>query len=75
MKAVRLQQVDTDYRIHQLAYAIFVAKARKKSGKKEVPVFKNFKQFYDYEKEVKKALKEKKEPDNKLDEFAKRFLK
>lgn len=75
IKAEKLRQVDIDYRIHQLAYVTFVAKAKKKRGKKEVPVFDNFKKFYDYEKEVKKALKEESEPINKLDEFAERFLK
>ena len=56
MKAVNLKQVDLDYRNHLQAYLSVTAKATKKVGKKEVPVYKSFKQFYNYEKEVEKVL-------------------
>lgn len=56
MKAVRLKQVDMDYRIHMLAYLSFSVKAEKKSGKnKTTPIYKRFKKFYDYEKELQKV--------------------
>lgn len=56
MEAVRLKQVDMDYRNHLQAYLNFVVKAEKKTGKnKSRPVYSKFKQFYDYEKEVEKA--------------------
>lgn len=55
MEAVRLKQVDLDYRNHLQAFLNFVVKAEKKSGKKTRPVYTKFKQFYDYEKEVEKA--------------------
>lgn len=51
MEAVRLRQVDMDYRNHLQAWLTFAAKATKKSGK---PVYKKFDKFYDYEKEIKK---------------------
>ena len=56
MEGVRLKQVDRDYRNHLQAFLNFAVKAEKKAGKnKTVPVFRKFKQFYDYEKELEKA--------------------
>lgn len=56
MEAVRLKQIDTDYRNHLQAYLNFAVKAEKKTGKnKSKPVFDKFKKFYNYEKEVAKA--------------------
>ena len=58
MEAVRLKQVDMDYRNHLQAYLNFAVKAEKKSGKnKSKPVFSSFKKFFDYEKELKKVQK------------------
>ena len=61
MEAERLKQIDMDYRCHLLAWLTFAAKAEKKSGKKTVPVYREFKKFYDYEK----ALKKKESTDKK----------
>jgi hypothetical protein len=55
MEAVRLKQVDMDYRNHLQAFLNFAVKAEKKSGKKSVPVYRDFKRFYDYEKAQKRA--------------------
>lgn len=56
MEAVRLKQVDMDYRNHLQAYLNFVVKAEKKTGKnKSKPVYSKFKRFYDYEKELAKV--------------------
>ncbi len=56
MEAVRLKQVDCDYRNHLQAFLNFAVKAEKKSGKgKSKPVFSKFKRFYDYEKEIAKV--------------------
>ena len=56
MEAVRLKQVDKDYRNHLQAFLNFAVKAEKKTGKnKTKPVFGKFKKFYDYENEVEKA--------------------
>lgn len=62
MEAVRLRQVDMDYRNHLQAFLNFAVKAENKSGKgKSKPVYGKFKQFYDYEKELKKAKRKGKE--------------
>ena len=56
MEAVRLRQVDKDYRSHLQAFLNFAVKAEKKTGKnKSKPVYSKFKRFYDYEKEIEKA--------------------
>lgn len=58
MHAVRLKQVDRDYRDHLQAYLNFRVRAEKKAGKhKTKPVYDTFKKFYDYEKEVEKVTK------------------
>ena len=55
MEAVRLKQVDMDYRNHLQAFLNFAVKAEKKAGKgKSKPVYSKFKRFYDYEAEVAK---------------------
>ena len=59
MEAVRLKQIDNDYRNHLQAFLNFAVKAEKKAGKnKTKPVYSKFKQSYDYDKEVSK-VKEK----------------
>lgn len=67
MEAVRLKQIDLDYRNHLVAWLTFIAKAMKKSGKhKSEPVYDKFKKFYDYEKKI----KEVKKTGNKKERFA-----
>ncbi len=67
MEAVRLKQIDMDYRNHLQAFLNFSVKATKKTGKyKSKPVFTKFKQFYDYEKELDKATNK----ENKKSRFA-----
>lgn len=58
MDAVQLRRVDMDYRNHLQAWLTFSAQATKKKGQ---PVYKKFKKFYDYEKEIDKATKKKSE--------------
>lgn len=56
MEAVRLKQIDKDYRNHLQAFLNFVVKAEKKAGKnKSKPVYSTFQKFYDYEKELAKV--------------------
>ena len=56
MEAFRLQRVDRDFDLHLLAWESWNVQAMKQSGrKKRVPVFKTFKEFFDYEAEIKKA--------------------
>lgn len=51
MRASDLRRVDREYEIHLQAWANWNVQAMKKSGKrKRVPVFKTFKQFFDYKK-------------------------
>ena len=70
MKAERLKQIDLDYRNHLQAFLNFSVKAEKKQGKnKSAPVFKKFKQFYNYEKELKNAFN-KNETNSRLNGFS-----
>ena len=62
MEAVRLKQVDMDYRNHLQAYLNFSVKAEKKTGKnKSKPVYTRFKKFFDYEKAIANAKRQEKE--------------
>ena len=65
-KALRFRQVDDEYAIHKLAYETFRASATKKQGRRETPVYRTFKQFYDYEHELDKAEKAFDDKDNKF---------
>lgn len=77
MEAVRLKQVDLDYRNHLQAYLNFVVKAEKKAGKnKTKPVFSNFKKFFDYEKALENAKsKEESKEKSKFSGIGKFFKK
>ena len=56
MEAVRLKQIDLDYRNHLQAFLNFAVKAEKIAGKnKTKPVYTKFKKFYDYEKALEKV--------------------
>lgn len=67
MEAVSLKEIDKDYRNHLQAYLNFAVKAEKKSGKyKSKPVYTKFKQFYDYDKQL-KSVKNK---DNEKGKFS-----
>ena len=75
MEAVKLKQIDIDYRNHLQAFLNFAVKAEKKSGKyKSKPVYTKFKQFYDYEREIEKA-KEKENNDKSRFSGIGKFLK
>lgn len=59
IEAVRLKQVDMDYRNHLQAYLNFAVKAEKKAGKnKSKPVYSKFKRFYNYKEELDKVYEE-----------------
>lgn len=56
MEAAQFKQVDADYRNHLQAFLNFAVKAEKKTGKnKSKPVYRKFKQFYNYEEELRKV--------------------
>lgn len=61
MRALDLAEVDRLYHIHMQAFQNVRAKAQKKVGRgKAKPAFSRFRQFFDYEKELRKLQKEKK---------------
>ena len=60
MKAKSLKQVDTEYEIHLQAWVSHQVKAEKKQGKKTVPIYKKFDQFFNYEERIDNILKPKK---------------
>lgn len=56
-----MKQVDIDYRNHLQAFLNFAVKAEKKAGKnKSKPVYRKFKQFYNYKAELRKVTKQEK---------------
>ena len=55
MKAFQLARVDTQYDMHLQAWLNHSVTATKEQGKKQVPVYKNFKEFFDYEKQIKEV--------------------
>lgn len=62
MQAVKLKNVDADYRNHLQAFLNFAVKAKKKTGKnKSRPVYNKFEKFYDYKGEIEKILQKSKE--------------
>ncbi len=57
MKAVKIQQVNEEQRLHLQAFLNLSVKAEKKKGKyKSEPIYKNFKKFFDYEKRLDEVL-------------------
>ncbi|WP_079708624.1 hypothetical protein [Paraliobacillus ryukyuensis] len=57
MKAYRLSRVDRDYEAHLQAWLNHQVKATKEQGNKQIPIFKKFNDFFDYEKRVKEIEK------------------
>ena len=74
MKAESLKRVDSEYEIHLQAWVSHQVKAEKKQGKKTVPVYEKFSQFFDYEKRINDVLKPKKE-EKKLTNLERLMLK
>ncbi len=52
MHAYNLALVDENNRIHWQAFLNTLARSTKEVGKKIVPVYQTYKDFYDYEKEI-----------------------
>lgn len=53
MQAMELRQVDEEYRTHEQAFLTVAARATK--GKKGTPVYKRFKDFFDYDGAIRKV--------------------
>ncbi|MBO0473240.1 hypothetical protein JZO86_05940 [Enterococcus ureasiticus] len=56
MISYRLKRLNKSREIHEQAWANNQIKTTKKIGKKEVPYFKKFKDFFDMEKQEKEIL-------------------
>ena len=71
VRAHELKSVDEDYRCHEQAFLNFAVQARRKNGN---PVYKRFRQFYDYERQIEKVANgnRKKPQFSALAEFLKR---
>ena len=63
--AYELKQLDKEYMIALSAWQHNEVTAKRKEGKKLIPVYKRFKDFFDYEEAEAKILKSKTEPDKK----------
>lgn len=50
MKAYSLHTLDEEYKAHKQAWINHQVKATKQIGKKTVPVYKKFEQFFDFKK-------------------------
>lgn len=75
IKALRLREVDKDYRVHMQAFLNYSVQAQKKAGKNKTrPVYSKFKKFFDYEKAIKEAKGEKPEENGRFSELSK-FMK
>ncbi len=74
VKAAELRDVDTDYRLHEQAFLNFVVQGRKKSGR---PVYRRFKQFFNYAQEVKEVIEKRKKEKKTDSRFARlsKYLK
>ena len=63
MKAYQRSQLEREYEMHLQAYLNFKATATKKSGKETRPVYRTFREFFDYEKKLKNLYKKQKTGD------------
>lgn len=62
METLKLRMLDESLHEHKQAYLNFAVQAEKKVGKgKTKPVYRKFKDFFDYDKELKK-IKDRKKP-------------
>ena len=60
MKAYNLARVDKEHDMHLQAWLNHAVKSTKTQGKKQVPVYKTFKDFFDYEKRLEEVQRTKK---------------
>ena len=59
-EALELQMLDHDFREHRQAFLNFAVRAEKKAGKnKTKPVYRKFRQFFDYDRELEKLKSRK----------------
>ena len=69
-EALELRMLDESLHEHRQAFLNFAVQAEKKAGKgKTKPVYQRFRQFFDYDKELKK-IRDKKKHDAKRSRFS-----
>ncbi|MBU5267916.1 hypothetical protein KQI21_14130 [Virgibacillus proomii] len=59
VRAFQLQQIDKEYRMYKQAWLNHQVTLTKEQGKKQVPIYRRFKDFFDYEKHLKEVSKPK----------------
>ena len=66
-EALELRMLDDSLHEHRQAFLNFAVRAEKKAGKgKTKPVYRWFRQFFDYEKELKKIKNRKKKTSSRF---------
>jgi len=75
MKAIRLQLIDKQQDLHIQAWLNVQAKATKQRGKKTVPYFKSFDEFFKHPDEVKPKSKVNMQEEKKYSELRSMVLK
>ena len=69
-EALELRMLDESLHEHRQAFLNFAVQAEKKAGKgKTKPVYQRFRQFFDYDKELKKT-RDKRKHDTKRSRFS-----
>jgi len=75
MKAIRLQLIDKQQDLHIQAWLNVQAKATKQRGKKTVPYFKSFDEFFKHSDEVKPKIKGNVQEEKRKSELRSMLLK
>ncbi|MGX9933380.1 hypothetical protein [Virgibacillus sp. Bac332] len=70
LHAFQLQQIDREYNMHKQAWLNHQVTLTKEQGKKQVPIYKRFKDFFDYEKYLKELRKPKIRLNNQMKRMA-----
>lgn len=76
MEALELRMLDQDLHEHRQAFLNFAVQAEKKAGKgKTRPVYRKFRQFFDYDAELKKIKNRKKKKKSRFSGIGKLLRK
>lgn len=76
MEALELRMLDQDLHEHRQAFLNFAVQAEKKAGKgKTRPVYRKFRQFFDYDAELKKIKNRKKKKKSRFSGIGKLLKK
>lgn len=67
MYAFRLKQVDKERDMHIQAWINHQVTSTKEKGKKQIPVYKKFDEFFDYEKQIREVESQGKKQSTKTD--------